>query len=340
LPHATLEFSGAQKASKLAEPSGNLKAAGARRIQLLYIVSASYSGSTLLTFLLAANPRLATVGELKATSMGDVEEYPCSCGARIRACDFWRRVAAQLAERGSDFDVSRFGTHFRLRKADSLAGRLLGAEVRGSLFEGARRLLLRALPGLAGEFRAILERNRLLVDAICELRGARVFLDGSKEPHRLKYLLNSGFWDVKAVYLVRDGRGRTSSTLRRRLARRPVPDRLRVVRRAAARWRQVNESCQRVLAGLPPEAWVRIRYEDLCRDPNATLAPVLALVGEPPIEIPEDFRSIDHHILGNVMRLRSGSIALDEKWRTDLNDAELAAFDEVAGDMNRSMGYL
>jgi hypothetical protein len=179
------------------------------------------------------------------------------------------------------------------------------------------------------------------VDAICELRGTRVFVDGSKEPNRLRYLVDSGLWDVKAVYLVRDGRGRTLSKLRRRkYPSVPAPDRRRYVRNAAATWRRVNESCQRALAGLPREAWVRVRYEDLCRDPSATLAPVLELVGEPPIEMPEDFRSIDHHILGNVMRLRSGRIELDEQWRADLNAAELAAFDEVAGEMNRSMGYL
>lgn len=343
MQHATLEFSrgSERKVPKLTEPCGNLKAAGAERTQLLYITSTSFSGSTLLTFLLAAHPKLATVGELKATSMGDVEKYRCSCGERIRACAFWLRLAARLEERGVDFDVSRFGTHFRFRKAGSLADRAVRGRVRGRLFEAARALALRALPGAAGEFRGILARNRLLVDAICELRGTRVFLDGSKEPNRLKYLIGSGFWDVKAVHLVRDGRGLTSSRLRRLLHRFPeVKDRRPFVRRAAAAWRRVNTSCQRVLASLPPEAWVRVRYEDLCIDPKATLAPVFALVGERPPDTPENFRSIEHHILGNVMRLRKGRIALDERWRTDLSAAELAAFDEVAGDMNRAMGYV
>ena len=55
---------------------------------------------------------------------------------------------------------------------------------------------------------------------------------------------------------------------------------------------------------------------------------------------PEFFRSVEHHILGNRMRLRhETTIALDEKWRTMLDERALAAFDTVAGPMNRRYGY-
>jgi hypothetical protein len=53
-----------------------------------------------------------------------------------------------------------------------------------------------------------------------------------------------------------------------------------------------------------------------------------------------DFRSKAQHILGNDMRLKSGSdIRLDERWRKNLSQADLATFDEVAGDLNRKYGY-
>jgi hypothetical protein len=168
-----------------------------------------------------------------------------------------------------------------------------------------------------------------------------VFLDGSKEPNRLKYLIDSGFWDVKAVHLVRDGRGFAYSRVRRLLKKWPgLKNRRTIIRKAAVTWRRVNEACQLVLAGLPREAWVRIRYEDLCRDPQATLLSVFGLIGERPPSAPDDFRSIDHHILGNVMRLGEGRIALDEGWHTGLSAEELELYDEVAGELNRSMGYV
>jgi hypothetical protein len=40
------------------------------------------------------------------------------------------------------------------------------------------------------------------------------------------------------------------------------------------------------------------------------------------------------------MRLRAATdITLDEKWRTMLTQEDLAAFDRVAGDLNRGFGY-
>src|ERR1041384_2871141 len=58
--------------------------------RLAYILSASHSGSTLLAMLLGAHPDACTVGELKLTSMGDVNQYRCSCGDRLMTCSFWR----------------------------------------------------------------------------------------------------------------------------------------------------------------------------------------------------------------------------------------------------------
>ncbi|MGH8543075.1 MAG: hypothetical protein ACREX3_05465 [Gammaproteobacteria bacterium] len=44
-------------------------------LTLAYIASPSYSGSTLMTFLLGGHPAVATVGELKAAGIGDVDRY-------------------------------------------------------------------------------------------------------------------------------------------------------------------------------------------------------------------------------------------------------------------------
>ncbi len=41
------------------------------------------------------------------------------------------------------------------------------------------------------------------------------------------------------------------------------------------------------------------------------------------------------------MRMDSTStIRLDERWRSHLTPADLKAFDDVAGDLNRSYGYV
>jgi hypothetical protein len=299
-------------------------------IRLLYITSSSFSGSTLLTFLLAAHPRIATVGELKATARGDLDKYRCSCGAFIRSCPYWRSLGEELERRGVPFDIEDFGTHFRFKTAGALANRILGAQVRGPALEAARSLALRVLPTPSREFRRILERNRIFIETICSLRGTETFLDASKDPIRLKYMIESGLWDVKAVHLIRDGRGTTRSYMKRRMG---MPE-------AALDWRRTNEACERVLSQLPRGSWLKLRYEDLCRDPDAALEPIFRLIGEEPPAVRGAPGSGELHILGNPMRLKyTGTIELKEGWQTELSPHDLATFDRIAGDLNRRHGY-
>ena len=74
---------------------------------VLYILGPSYSGSTLLTLLLAQHPQIATIGELKAATVGRIPDYRCSCGQLLRECALWRDVQARMQRRG--FDELRHG---------------------------------------------------------------------------------------------------------------------------------------------------------------------------------------------------------------------------------------
>ena len=67
--------------------------------KLAYILAASHSGSTLLSMLLGSHQQIATVGELKLSTkaIGDIDRYRCSCGQFIRRCDFWQKIAANMA---------------------------------------------------------------------------------------------------------------------------------------------------------------------------------------------------------------------------------------------------
>src|SRR5467141_2186105 len=80
--------------------------------RLTYILAASHSGSTLLTMLLGAHPEAFTVGELKATNLGDPKRYRCSCGQLIKNCAFWARVSSAMESKGFPFDITSAGTNF------------------------------------------------------------------------------------------------------------------------------------------------------------------------------------------------------------------------------------
>lgn len=302
---------------------------GAARPLLLYILSPSYSGSTLLTYLLAQHPRIATIGELKATGMGDVSRYACSCGELITRCAFWARVTEQCRRRGVEFSVDAFGTS--LRSPNGVTDVLLRTRVRGRWFERARALLLDTLPRCRAEITALVRRNFELSRVICELQDRDVFLDGSKDAPRLLHFARSGLWRVRTIFLTRDGRGVVNSLKTRKNLS---------VDRAAEDWVTTIRENLSTVRLLDPREVITVRYEELCANPDGTLARVWDWlgIGHPPLG--QDFRAGDFHILGNEMRLRrSAEIKLDERWRRELDADALQRFERRAGALNRALGY-
>ncbi len=299
-------------------------------MNLVYITSFSYSGSTLLTFLLATHPEVATIGELKASALGDVNSYHCSCGSLIRECLFWRQFISDLAHQGVSLNLDDFGTHFRCLE-HPLLDRLLRASVRGPLLEKFRMFALQFVPGAWGKYCAILEKNRACIELLAQQKRARVFLDGSKDPNRLKFFVEASYWPTKTIYLIRDGRGAAASYMKHYQAPMEV---------AAKEWQQKQLECDQLMSYLPDKTWIKIHYEDLCRNPDQLLTNLYQFMELEPALMEKNFLSAEQHILGNAMRMNTTSeITLDEKWRKTLTANDLATFARIAGDLNESYGY-
>lgn len=296
---------------------------------LVYILSPSYSGSTLLTCLLATHREIATVGELKATPLGNVADYSCSCGVPILACPFWESVGKSMSTRGHAFSAAVIDSHFR--SSSWLVDRILHAGLRGPWFEAIRRAAIWILPPVRRRYRGVLERNLALIDSITEISGGRVFLDGSKDAIRLQYLRGAGFHDVKVLYLLRDGRGAAYSYMRHHDV---------AMERAAGEWVRAQRECDRAVRTFPAAACLRMRYEDLCREPAGTMDALYLFLRLDPQLGSLAYRAPEHHILGNSTRLRSTSVLrLDERWREGVTPADRAVFERIAGRLNRSYGY-
>ncbi len=296
---------------------------------LTYIMSPSYSGSTLLTFLLANHPRISTIGELKASAIGDIDAYTCSCGIKFTECEFWQQVKEAMRERGRVFSLDDFGTHFR--SASPIIDRVLRATVRGPFIEAARSLAMAMVPGCRAARDEIIEQNRVCIEVVKEIQKADHFLDGSKDPVRLRHFEDAGLWDITVIRLVRDGRGVANSYMNH------VGVSMEV---AAKEWVLKCQEMNNLIARIRPESVITVRYEDLCRDTTSMLTKIFDFIGLDGEQLPEDFRHIKHHILGNAMRLRSsGEVALDEKWRRMLSAEDLDIFYSIGGDMNIALGY-
>lgn len=324
------------------------------RSALAYILAASHSGSTLLAMLLGAHPEVCTVGELKLNpqALGDPERYRCSCGQRIRACAFWRKVAAGMAARGHAFDVADARTDYRTVPS-AYARRLLRPMHRGRLLELVRDAGLAFSPTWRAAFPQVQARNAALVAVLRDLTGARVVVDSSKIALRLKYLRRNPELDVRIIRLVRDGRAvaltytdparfadARSAALRAGGAGGDRRSERLSMARAALEWRRNNEEAEHLLARCDPTEWVEVRYEDLCRRTDETLDRLFRFLGVDPARHVRDFRSVEHHVIGNGMRFDTTSqVRLDERWKSEMSDEDRRTFDAVAGEMNRRYGY-
>ena len=175
-------------------------------------------------------------------------------------------------------------------------------------------------------------RNQALVEAVLEVTGKPVFLDSSKYHMRIKYQLRYTSLDIKVIHLVRDARGVVNSSLN--YSPRLTPQ-------AAARlWIYGNRNIERQLRALPEDRFIRVRYEDICRDLLQTLERLYSFCGVESGLHTEDIRSAPHHIVGNKMRLRKSSeIKLDERWKMQLTEKQLIDIDQVARAKQRVYGY-
>jgi hypothetical protein len=322
--------------------------------RLAYILAASHSGSTLLSMLLGSHPQIATIGEMNLSprAMGDLDRYRCSCGQFIRQCGFWQSVAEAMRRRGVAFDLACAGTDYRGAES-RYARRLLKPMHRGRPLEYIRDIGLSLSPAWRRQLAEAQRRNAALASTVTELAGAQLVVDSSKVGLRLKYLLRNPELDVKVIRLVRDGRavaltymdpaGFADARDPSRRAGGTGGDRKGgrlSMHQATYQWRRCMEEAEHIVGRLDRSRWIEVRYEDYCREPDATLSRLHEFLGVGFGQQPKDFRSVEQHIVGNGMRLDTTSeIRLDERWRDVLTRQDLQVFDSVAMHMNRKYGY-
>ena len=322
------------------------------KIPYVYLLAASHSGSTLLAMLLNAHPDLATVGEIVSGSHRVLDGYRCSCRRPIVECPFWAQLSERMRARHPGFNLADFGIRLQMDEPWWVA-RALRAEHRGAFLEGVRDMALAASPAFRSHIRVQEERLADFARTVLELRGARILVDSSKLAHRLKFVLRMPSFDVKVIHLVRDGRAvaltymdeqsfadAADPSLRRGGRGAQAAARAMPMARAAGEWRRAVAGAGNLLGSLEPSRWTRITYEDLCSDTDATLDKVFRFIGVDPGRMRREFRSAEHHVVGNGMRLDSTSeIRLDERWRSVLTAPELREFDAAAGAENQRFGY-
>lgn len=301
-------------------------------LRMVFVAARPYSGSTLLSFLANLHPNIATVGEGCSNEIRQPESYQCSCGSLIASCPFWSAVVRDMQSKGYDFDTSNFGTRFDCISSNPWLGRFRAGSLRHSNLEDMRDRLLSFWPGHMEQMRRIADRNEALAHSILAVTGKEVYFDASKFHIMVRYLRKFTNIDLRVVHLVRDVRGATASFMRKSHGG--------TLRESVQAWIRGHRNIERQMAGMAADRCLRIRYEDLCQWPEETLGRLFEFCGvDPAIEL-GDFRSAEHHIVGNHMRMSgSGTLKYDERWKEFLTPNQLQEIDRLAGDMNERYGY-
>ena len=296
------------------------------------IETSAYSGATLLAFLLGAHPQITSVGEMSGLiPREDPEEYLCSCGMKIKVCDFWRSVEATMVQKGFDFKVAHFDTRFVL-DGPKVVQYLRYGSFRMRVLNSMRDSVLYTWPIDKRQLRALIARNVAFIESVLETTGKTVFVDTSKDPLRLKSLHRLSNLDVRAIHLVRDVRGVVASRLRRGTAETAC--------QAAHQWVKLHQRLETDLALLPREKRLRLRYEDFCQDATGNLERLYRFCGGDAGVAISDVRTNAHHIVGNPMRLNPLSeIKLDERWKSQLTEDQLQGIEQVAAKVGQQYGY-
>jgi len=299
------------------------------KVTVLYIACSSFSGSTLLSMMLNTHPDIATVGHSMGWSFESEEDFRCSCGSPLAECPFWNNMAEAFARNGLPFSFSHFGTRYQLAESERLnwyLTRRLPLVASGTL-ERLRDKVIRHIPGWSGRLARTDKAYLTLVRTTLEYLGARVYADNSHGPFHLRHLGRIPEFDMKVVYLVRDLHGAIYSKMK---------NSGRDATTATQMWLREQYDTTRILREF--ENPLTISYEDLCDHPDETLNKIFAFTGLAPHRFDGDFGAVEHHVLGNMMRLGPTKIVKNVAWREKLTPGDIATIETMAREFTQRHG--
>jgi hypothetical protein len=298
--------------------------------ELLVIVGAIRSGSTLLSIVLGSSPEIFSTGELiHLHGRGWLNNEYCACGQRVNDCAFWQEVKRRWTEQFPGNSVERF---LELQRR----------------FERPRFLFFDALLVGNPEFQEYLHSLNSLFHSVQEVSGRPCVVDSSKKPVHALYSSMAADQDVYVVHLVRDSRGVAWSKAKSlaKDERGGVQEDLRpaAVGRTARDWLLTNLLCSYLARKLPGH-YLRVRYEDLVADPRGMLQRIGEFSG---MDLSEPIRRLiegeemlsGHTVAGNRLRMNDTvRVRPDLEWKEKLGSGQESTVWRWTGWLLRYYGY-
>ncbi len=308
-------------------------------LKVLSIVGAGRSGTTVLASILGEVPGFASAGEIRwLWSRGVMERRPCACGLAPADCPVWGPVVTRTLTSVDGHDPR--DTLDEIVAAQSEIARLAN-----------RRRILHSASAPTTSWRA-LNLVRDTIDTACRsfaaVTDARVVVDTSKRPHDAAVVAALPDVSHYVLHVVRDPRAVAYSWRRAKTFTVAGETHAMGTRRVASTTRRWTSNCwgaDLLRRHVPPDRWLRLRYEDFCADPQDACLAIMGLLGEQgpaPFEGPDLVRVNPGHIVaGNPSRFTVGTvkIRLDEEWRTGMSRRDQRMIGWATYPLRRRYGY-
>lgn len=310
---------------------------------VVYIGGLGRSGSTLLERLLGEVDGVTCLGEVvHLWRRGVLRNELCGCGAAFHSCSFWTAVG----EKVNGSWTERHATSV-LRLHDAV--------------DRQRHLPLTMLPwttrGARMRLAEYASAYSSIYSAAQSLTGANVLVDSSKHASLAFALTHSTQIDLRVIHIVRDPVAVAHSWSKS--VRRPEaahhsgqdsgPDGEMMAQfgpvRTSALWTSNNLFLQLLRRRKVPVT--RVRYEDVARHPQQTLARAwadLSLPGTPELPMTGHHTvklNPIHSVAGNPMRFSTGELVVerDDAWRTEMPRSEQRLVAALTWPMRAWYGY-
>ena len=303
--------------------------------RIIYIVSCQRSGSTLLDLMLSQHSKIQGVGEVAKLFRYARDNKLCTCGKTILACEFWSQVTERFKEKvnfkgESVFSEDRYDCLIKNKNYSFLKNNLEKVMLLKSNNKRVKQLWKTLFLDHVNAFKMC----EFWYDSILKTSGKAFLLDSSKDIRRMMVLSTLKESDLNIIYLIRDGRGVVNSLMKRwNLS----------VQAASKMWVQKNQEIQLALNSVAqkhPVQW--LKYEALCADPSLAMRGIAEFLNTDYEEAMTRLnKNASHNIHGSPTRLDKSNnrVEQDLAWEKALTKKDLAIFYQIAGKLNKDLGY-
>ena len=304
-------------------------------VNLVYILSAAHSGSTLLDMLIGSIPGVFSMGEVTFFSwqiyrdgkMCKLGQDICSCGYKFSECSVWKKIIKNLSAKVGyniytdpfKFDVSIFRP-LEYGKPYKKFHRFVRAYYNKIFYKN------RFSPDLTPIFYHYTKKqvynNWLLFDTIKESFDVSHVVDSSKDLIRLHFLYYVRPQNTKVIVLIRDILGIAGSAVKRN------EDPIKAAKIWVKYYNLIISAANKVFKNV-----LLVRYEELASKPHFILNKITKFLGKEffinDTSIKLDTRNY-HLIAGNPMRYK-GLITInpDMSWKKLLTPNQITLIRKI-----------